>query len=93
MIAGLEYRPPWAGMRFAAWARNATGKRFMSNSIHGSSRILSLQLFLPAIPLFFIAQVSMLIEVFEAEEVRSSSIICGRFAGAEVGSPMLLVSY
>src|SRR5271155_5672104 len=74
MIVELEYNcgPPWARMRFA---RNATGKRFMSNSIHGSSRVLSLQLFLPAIPLCFIAQASMHVEVFEAKEVRSSSII------------------
>src|SRR5277367_1922345 len=77
MIAELEYncRPPWAGMKFAAWARNATGKRFMSNSIHGSSRVLSLQLFLSAIPLCFLAQASMHVEVFKAKEVRSSSII------------------
>jgi hypothetical protein len=60
MLAEVEYngRPPWAGMRFEAWARNATWKR-----------VLSLQLYLPAIPFCFTLQASMHVEVFEAEEV------------------------
>jgi hypothetical protein len=62
MLAEVECssRPPWAGMRFA---RNVTWKRFMADSILGSSYVLSVQLFPLAIPFCSITQASMHVEV------------------------------
>ena len=103
MIAELEYncRPPWAEMKSAAWARKVTGKWYTSNSVHSSSRVLSLQLFLPAIPLCFVAQASMHVEVLEAKEgsaeLAYQDEICEKlmegFAGPRLTPRMLPVSY